>query len=635
MTSATVSTLTRRLLPTLVAALWGCLCFSPTAANAQDVLASRYDDARTGAALRERLLTPHSIDRTIDSEAFGLLFRYKLDVAGEPAGDIYAQPLFVSRVGVPGRGTKNLLLVATMKNFVFALDADGPTGSDGGLLWQRSLGLAPQVDDVWRNCSVANPCLDRGSNIRGTVGIMATPVIDRVRGIVFIIARVLVDPDHVVYRLHALDLREGRDLSSSPIEIGGTAQGVSFNPNYQNQRSGLALARGQIIVAFGSYADLLPYHGWVFSYRYSPRSGFNRTGAFVTTPDGDTSFGCALPLPFRNAANNCAHGGIWMGGRAPAVDLDGRVLVMVGNGINDMSTNIRRNFGNSLVALDPVSLEVIDFFTPENHLAINAMDLDFGGSGPMIIPGSRIVVGGGKEGVLYVWNLDNLGGFAAGDPRVLQKFPVGIVQAHADTGNDMPGGAVIGGFVISQHAGHIMGGPVFWPRPVSAGGSRLYNWSENSQLRAYSVDGSAALPIAEQVAALGADIQYGHPGGILTLSANGATAGSGIVWASNYDASGTSALGQGLTGALNDVRPGMLRAYAADDLRLLWSSEINAARDRLGNFAKFNPPTVANGRVYMATFSDEILVYGLFKHRYVRPAAEIMSVVAPSLLDEP
>jgi hypothetical protein len=309
---------------------------------------------------------------------------------------------------------------------------------------------------------------------------------------------------------------------------------------------------------------------------------------------------------------------------------------MVGNGRNDMSEANTRNFGNSLLALDPVSLAVLDFFTPENHLAINAMDLDFGGSGPMIIPESNLVVGGGKQGKMYVWHLNNLGKFAPGDPSVVQKFDAGIVKDYVDTGNDMPGGAVIGGIVISQHAGHIMGGPVYWPRPAGSGGARLFEWNENSELRAYAADPSAGQPITTTPVAVSQDIQLGHPGGILTLSADGVKPGTGIVWAATYATQDPCdvALLKGHSGALNAVCHGILRAYDAEDLSPLWTSELNPTRDGLGDFAKFNPPTVANGRVYMATFSNQLKVYGLLRHNYVRPAAAIISVAVQPLLDD-
>ncbi len=92
------------------------------------------------------------------------------------------------------------------------------------------------------------------------------------------------------------------------------------------------------------------------------------------------------------------------------------------------------------------------------------------------------------------------------------------------------------------------------------------------------------------------------PGGMLSISVNGSTTGSGIVWASHpYRKS-----------ALNAVVDGIVRAYDASDLtRELWNSKQNPNRDDIGKFAKFCPPTIANGKVYMATFSGYLAVYGL------------------------
>jgi hypothetical protein len=282
------------------------------------------------------------------------------------------------------------------------------------------------------------------------------------------------------------------------------------------------------------------------------------------------------------------------------------------------------------VRLDPVSLSVLDFFTPSNHLMMNAADLDFGGSGPMIIPQSKFVVGGGKEGVMHVWHLDALGGFTADDGPVVQKFPAGLEVLHAfDTGNDMPGGAVIGGFVPFTHSGHIMGGPVYWPRSSTLG--TLYNWSENSELRAYKVNPGLPVPITYPATHVGPDYQAGHPGGILTLSASGTDAGSAIVWAATYDA-GPPVFPLGVLGALNDVRAGTLRAYSAENLALLWTSD-QAPGDQLGNFAKFTPPTVAAGRVYMATFSNRLVVYGLRRHNYSRPVSSGIAAWLNNLLE--
>jgi len=670
------------------------LTAAPTHAGPHDVTASRNDDARTGAMLGETLLNEDTVSQARHPHGFGRLFDYDLTtIGGKPAGEIYAQPLYLGNISVAGHGVVNMLVVATMGNLIAALDADGPPPGRDGVLWTRDLGAPADMQSVvWRNCSATDNCrAPIGNNIRGVAGVGSTPVVDRQRGILFIVNREHTGPDiEVAYRIHALDVRNGHELPGSPETIRGSHLGATFNANWQNQRVGLATSGGQVIVGFGAYEDLLPYRGWVFSYRYDDGIGFVRTAAMTTTPDGDTSKECAAvkPTPARvgaqvalglatakllldiffdpamipfdivavataeaafelasidpeiKAANSCAHGGLWMTGRAPAIDPGGRVLLMVGNGRNDLGLAPNRNFGNSLLALDPQTLGVLDSFTPSNHIALNVRDLDLGGSGPMLVPGSRLVVGGGKQGVMHAWNLDALGGFSASDAGALQKFVAGNVELHFDTGMDNPGGVIDlqhlsrSLFNTNLHAGHIMGGPVLWQRPAPAGGSRLYNWSENSELRMYALDESSATPVAVPEMAKSAFVQAGHPGGILSLSANGSARGTGIVWASTYDASGTFHLGLGVTGALIDLVPGVLRAYSAETLESLWTSLDNGNEDRVGTFAKFNPPTVANGRVYLANFDGRVLAYGLRDHHYERPSKFIFDVIQLILADE-
>jgi len=61
------------------------------------------------------------------------------------------------------------------------------------------------------------------------------------------------------------------------------------------------------------------------------------------------------------------------------------------------------------------------------------------------------------------------------------------------------------------------------------------------------------------------------------------------------------------------VRPGILHAYDAQNVgNELWNSEQFGIRDSVGSYAKFVPPTVANGKVYLATFSNRLNVYALF-----------------------
>ena len=340
------------------------------------------------------------------------------------------------------------------------------------------------------------------------------------------------------------------------------------------------------------------------SYSFSPSFGFQQTGVFSTTPTG-------------------SKGGIWQAGRAPAIGPDGRVFFLTGNGEANVSQG-RRNYGNSLLALDPVTLAVRDYFTPHKGHAdkLNGLDLDFGGSGPMIIPDSQWIIGGGKQGLLYTWNLNQLGGEArnSGEFSAVQQLVAGpILENYCDMPwiNTLDGGIGCGYPLIfhpfqtgrSTHAGHIMGGPVYWKRSDAAGGSKLYIWPEDSRPRVYHVQPNATPPIGTTPLTEGRFLLHGHPGGILSLSADEEKLDSGIVWASG-SATGTDTVD---AGALHRVRPGRLHAYAASDLRQLWADEFQ------WDFAKFTPPTIANGKVYMATFSNKIVVYGLLPQSRIAP----------------
>ena len=129
----------------------------------------------------------------------------------------------------------------------------------------------------------------------------------------------------------------------------------------------------------------------------------------------------------------------------------------------------------------------------------------------------------------------------------------------------------------------------------------IYVWAEADWLRAYRFDGHKLEPAPADMSTVVTPAKS-MPGGMLSISANGNAPGSGVIWASHPTSDNAN----------QKVVPGMLRAIDAGNLeRELWNSEMNPDRDRPGNCAKFTPPTVANGRVYLSTFSNKLVVYGL------------------------
>jgi len=506
----------------------------PAIAQAQiDVLTNRYDGARTGANLKEKALTAANVN----VNRFGKLYSYPVD------GAVYAQPLYVSGITINGT-VRNVLYVATMNDKVYAFNADSSSPTP---LWMRDFTNPPAVTAVPMTDIVAT-----GNNIFGNVGIESTPVIDRATNTLYLIARTK-ESGAYVQRLHALDITTGASRIGSGVRLTASVSSsasdavggvLTFDGRMHNQRPALALTNGVVLVAWAGHEDKPPYHGWIMGFHSTTLA---RVGALAVVPDADG-------------------GGIWQGGRAPTIDADGNAYFATGNGRWDGT----RNFGDSLLkfGVSRTGLTLLDYFTPGNEQLLSQNDDDLSGSGFTLLPGN-LLLGGGKEGVLYLLDANNLGHKVAGDPQIPQRIPV--------------------------NGGHVMGGPVFWT--PSGDEPIIYNWNEDDTLLAYRLSGGKLTgPFAQ-----GQVMSPGHPGGSLTVSANGATAGTGIVWASmptNRDATHI------LTG-------GTLRAYHAETLAEIWNSDQNATRDRVGTLMKFVPPVVANGKVFMANHDNGVAVYGL------------------------
>lgn len=524
------------------------------------VLTQHNDAARTGANLSETTLNTANVN----AAQFGKLFARPVD------GDIYAQPLYVPNLAIPGQGLHNVVFVATQHNSVYAFDADDPAAS--APLWHVNLGPSVPTGDFGDG---------NYRDIAKEVGVTSTPAIDLATGTIYVVAANRDGskwPYTYRHRLHALNLLTGAEKLGGPAIVQGAVPGsgaasqngvVAFDSHQQIQRSSLLLSRGVVYFAFASYSDYDPYHGWIFGYSAAT---LQQTAIFNTTPDGggpnDPQLGA---------------GGIWQSGQGISADANGDLYAIVGNGTFSANAG-GRDYGNSFLKLrpGPTGLTVVDWFTPYNQADLTARDLDLGSTGVLLIPGTNLLVGGGKEGKIYVLDRANLGHYrAADDGQIVQSF-------------------------LATNA-NIHGSPVFWNGPA---GALMYVWAEDDALKAYRLVNGRFQTTPAAVGSY--TLPHGMPGGILSLSANGAAAGSGILWA-------TTAIGD----ANQAVRPGILHAYDAANVGVeLWNSAQNAGRDDLGNFGKFSSPTIAEGKVYLATFSKQLVVYGLLKPSIVfQPAS--------------
>jgi hypothetical protein len=260
---------------------------------------------------------------------------------------------------------------------------------------------------------------------------------------------------------------------------------------------------------------------------------------------------------------------------------------MTGNGTN-LHDSRASALGDSIIKLRS-NLSVLDWFTPFNDTAIANTDADLGSSGAMLIPGTDMLMGGGKESKFYLMHKNAMGHFNPNNnSQIVQDFYVSPPPdpAHPLANVMTPG---------LTH--HIHGGPVYWNGPK---GPWIYIWTENDCLKAFHLVNGRFDTTPMKCTTVPSSDCVGMPGGALSISANGSAAGSGIVWASHPYRQNVSA------DANQHVVRGILRAYDASDLsNELWNSEENSALDIIGNFAKFCPPTVANGKVYLASFGSD------------------------------
>jgi outer membrane protein assembly factor BamB len=587
-------------------ALLACVAAIGSAA-AEQVLSSRNNDARTGANLSETRLAVANVN----ASQFGRLFAYDVE------GNIYAQPLVATGVQTAG-GPRNIVYVATSDNLVYAFDADS-NSSSGGLIWSRRLGdppsgagpsgpvtvpfmgmlisappsAAPRAEPIPWN----DPTHYRAGTTTfiGNVGIIGTPVIDRGRNAIYLVARAKVGPDYV-QTLHAMDLGTGQERASGPVLIARSSSATGFAAT-ENQRAGLALANGRIIVGWGSPGgaeDVNWYNGYVLAF---DADDLARRGCFTT---GTQHGGGA---------------GFWQAGRAPVVDGQGLIYFFSGNGGQraqdpvdlcsfngsfPSSSPLGGQLTNALLQLDfgrtqPLVDQVVD----PGQALLDFCDIDLGGSGPLLVPGTAILVGGGKQGLLHVFKPG-----AGGKHLLTQSVQVydgareefhHVPDGHGGERCDGPGDA------DGQGAHHIMGGPVYWES--AAHGPLLYVSPESEFIHAYRFD--KQLGRVEPTPLMRSPWQVlHHPGAILSLSANGSQHGTGILWAAQSD----RRVGSPQNPFWDQIK-GVVRAFDAEDLsHELWNSDQDGAPHF--NFAKFTPVTIANGKVYVPTFSGQLIVYG-------------------------
>ncbi len=521
-------------------------------AYGQSVLTQHNDPNRTGWNSREIILNKSNVREG----SFGKIFTRSVD------DQIYAQPLVKLGLTMPSIGVKNVVFVATVNNSIYAFDADSANVS--GAYWK--INLTPSHSRVINHTDETAACGGFYNDFSGNMGIVGTPVIDSATNTMYVVARSIDTSGGArtaKQYLHALDITTGAERPNSPVliaaSVAGTGDGssggqVAFNALRQNQRSGLLLLNGVVYIAWASHCDWGPYHGWLMGYDHTT---LQQKYVYNSTPDG-------------------YNGGIWMSGGGPSADESGNIYLAVGNGSVGKNGNPAdtRNRSETALKLSPSGngFTIQSFFTPKNYETLEGADLDFGVTQMMLIPGTTRAIVGVKDGRIYLLNRDNMGGYSPVTDNVAQTIDLGSNS------------------FLRSSMSYFKGSKRY-----------IYSWSENSLLRAYLYDTVSNLIDLSNSIVSGLQGPTGNNGAVLSVSSNGPVDSSAILWAS-YASNGD---------ANQSVRPGILRAIDATDVtRELWNSSLSI-NDNPGNYAKFNCPTIANGKVYLATFSNQLVAYGL------------------------
>jgi hypothetical protein len=567
---------------------------SASLAQAVDVWTVGVDNTRQGWNKFETVLTPANVPNLKKIREFAV--DDKIDVSPLVVGD--------------------KLYVFTMRNTAYVFDVN--TGAE---LAKRRL-AAP-----------FNPCINPGQMDMWCVyhswGITATPVIDVSTNTIY--ATTFGRPNanssnqernNMLWMLDANTLADKKPpvLIAGNADNGGGGITNGFTIPYQKLRAGLGLltesgGNKAVVVSFSMNGEDPhgPGHGFVVAYDVR---GLNREAGFTPTP------------AIWNMTPGGGAGGIWMSGSGPAID-GNDIYLTTGNGMDpgtkpgnfaESFVKLRYTAGVANVDNGKPKLAVVDFWGAFSDFTRADKDQDLGAAGVVLIPERGNLIGGGKDGILYNLNKNNLGE-NTWDPHFNLPFVATYLPNAPNGGAGLPTTTTanpnwpivnrdrnIPAHTPDHKSHHLHGTPVYMERATKG---ILYLWGENERLKAYNLDfdtnritsfrGEGTKFASGQPHEPG-----GMPGGRLVVSSNGTADGTGVVWAV-YPTKGD---------ANRKVVPGALVAYDATtlingtEMKQLFHSDTKAA-NKLGDFAKFSTPVVANGKVYVGTFSKKVVQYGL------------------------
>ena len=386
------------------------------------------------------------------------------------------------------------------------------------------------------------------TDILPEVGILSTPVIDLGRQAIYVVSDTL-EGGAPVFRIHALSMSDGHEMLNGPVVIAASVPGVGA----------------------GSSTGSLPFDALMQLQRpglaltngvvYAAFGSHGDAGNFHGWMIGYDASDLRRRVAVFNATPNTIGGSFWQAGRAPVIDNAGDIIAVTGNG---EFTGVS-DFGDSVLKLSGRDLTLLDWYTPDNWAELRDNDEDLGSAGAILIPGTNQLLTAGKSGDLLLINSAPMGHVGTMNSSTVQSI---LANAHG-----------VFDFAL-------------WNRPD---GAVVYVHEPFGPLQAYRITAGRLDAVMLSQSNPAAPSLFAG----LAVSADSNLSGTGIIWQT--------------TGDFNARQiPGILRALDATDLsHELWNSDMVPNRDTLGRFAKFVAPTVVNGCVYVPTFSNQLVIYGL------------------------
>jgi hypothetical protein len=539
---------------------------------------------RSGSPLRygayqEARLTP-------DVVRGGLKLAGQLVMSGDARG-MEAQPLFAPKVIRNGK-SQDLVICATMANRIYGFDA-----ATYKTAWMTEAGkpiTGTNNIDTWRT--------------NDHFGIMSTPEI--VGGNLYACAWISPNgtKEKAAHWLIEVRLTDGKLLRR--LQLPGASATIQ-----RKQRASLcsSLANGKrtVFIPFGTIQETADgAHG------------------FITAVDID-AWAVQAEL---NLTQSGSGAGIWMAGQAPTVliekDSAGKentyLIFVTGNG---EFAPAKGSYGECFTKVRyDGAFSVVDWWSPWRDVdrgtaADGWNDMDLAAAGPIVIPEYGLVLGAGKDSILYSLDWRKFGMTQPGDLwqpagnyAKLKTAPIwfGFYNGDAPAAPTDPKDL---NKLFYNKTHHQHGSPTYWQEQ-----HLLYTWCENGNLRAGRVTSDGKwnfLARSEEIASPYSPVPPGGmPGAMMCLSSNGAK--DGVIWACVPDKDANKGddnkgFTTGRIFAFDALQFGSKMQDGDQQIQRLWMSDVPPAGHH--DFNKFGSPVVNDGRLWQTTYDGRVLVFGV------------------------